>query len=298
MNHSETTSAAGGPLWCMHIQGPDDLHAAPDFWTALAWAAELNSFIAEKAAKGNWKADDNYPLSQAVVRQWTGTPESHAVQCEIELADRAEHEAKRKAAAPTAKGGTDLRREFDEYDITQDMIQAGRYAANLNDGTLARIYLAMRAAEFAASPPPPAGAAGGGSGDLGALSAGASKGPWHVDMFPYRDIETGESEPPQCEGICTHDDEGGLADSIATCNEREAKFIVALVNAYRSGRLIEAPTPDLGTQGEPVAWAFEWMSRGGWVDGISRSHPGSLGTRKVEPLFKQAPRSDEMRADR
>jgi len=40
--------------------------------------------------------------------------------------------------------------EFTELDITQPMIQAGRYAANLPDGTLARIYLAMRAAEPAA----------------------------------------------------------------------------------------------------------------------------------------------------
>lgn len=35
-----------------------------------------------------------------------------------------------------------------EDDITQPMIQAGRYAANLNDSTLARIYLAMRTVEW------------------------------------------------------------------------------------------------------------------------------------------------------
>ncbi len=64
-----TAGAGGGDLWCMHIEGPDDLHAAPDFWTALAWAAELNTFIAEKAIKGGWAADDNYPLSQATVRR-------------------------------------------------------------------------------------------------------------------------------------------------------------------------------------------------------------------------------------
>ena len=36
---------------------------------------------------------------------------------------------------------------FTEFDITQRMIQAGRHAANLPDDTLARIYVAMRAAE-------------------------------------------------------------------------------------------------------------------------------------------------------
>lgn len=41
-----------------------------------------------------------------------------------------------------------------EDDITQAMIQAGRYAANLNDGTLASIYLAMRKAELSANPAP------------------------------------------------------------------------------------------------------------------------------------------------
>ncbi|PXW50705.1 hypothetical protein [Methylobacterium sp. B4] len=77
--------------------------------------------------------------------------------------------------------------------------------------------------------------------DLAALSAKAAAGPWHVDMFPFRDVETGEEQPPQCEGICTHDEAGGLADSIATCSEPEARFVVALVNAYRSGKL--TPTP-------------------------------------------------------
>jgi hypothetical protein len=72
------------------------------------------------------------------------------------------------------------------------------------------------------------------------LSEAATPGEWHVDMFPFRDVESGETQPPQCEGICTHDEAEGLAESIASCSEPEARFIVALVNAYRSGDLVEA----------------------------------------------------------
>lgn len=45
-------------------------------------------------------------------------------------------------------GQCELNQPPAEYDITQPMIQAGRYAANLNDSTLARIYLAMRTVEW------------------------------------------------------------------------------------------------------------------------------------------------------
>lgn len=74
------------------------------------------------------------------------------------------------------------------------------------------------------------------------LSEAATPGEWHVDMFPYFNMDTGEPQPPQCEGICTRDEAGGLADSIATCGEREATFIVALINAFRAGRLIDPTT--------------------------------------------------------
>ncbi len=72
---AKETTMPDGRLWCMHIEGPDDVHAAPDFWTALAWAAELNACIAKRAAQQNWVADDNYPLTQAVVAPW---PYDHA----------------------------------------------------------------------------------------------------------------------------------------------------------------------------------------------------------------------------
>ncbi|MGU3387218.1 hypothetical protein ACLBYG_22100 [Methylobacterium sp. D53M] len=85
-------------LWCMHISGPDDLHAAPDYWTALAWCAELNAVVAARALKENWAADDNYPLMQATVRPWMWSRQQHASLLSIELAERRAHAEKRAAA--------------------------------------------------------------------------------------------------------------------------------------------------------------------------------------------------------
>lgn len=85
-------------LWYMHVSGPDDVHAVPDFWTGLAWAAELNAFIAARAAKEKWAADDNWPLTQATVRRWTWSAEQHATLLARELAERREHAEKRVAA--------------------------------------------------------------------------------------------------------------------------------------------------------------------------------------------------------
>lgn len=78
-------------LWCVHIAGPDEEHAAPDFWTALAWAADLNAFMAKKAEAGKWAGDDNWALVQATVQPWDGTPERHAEDLARELARRAIH---------------------------------------------------------------------------------------------------------------------------------------------------------------------------------------------------------------
>lgn len=76
--------------------------------------------------------------------------------------------------------------------------------------------------------------------ELARLSEAATPGEWHVDMFPVYDEDSGAELAPMCEGICIHTPEHE-AESILSCNEREASFIVALVNAYRSGRLIAAP---------------------------------------------------------
>lgn len=87
----------GVDLWCMHILGPNEVHAAPDFWTALAWASELSAAIAGRAIKENWAADDNYLNTQAVAARWPWSAEEHAKCLTKELAERAAHEAKRAA---------------------------------------------------------------------------------------------------------------------------------------------------------------------------------------------------------
>lgn len=88
-------------LWCMHVAGPDDVHAAPDFWTGLVWAAELNAFFAARAEKEGWAADENWPLIQATVQRWTGSAERHATSLARELSERREHAERRaKVATP------------------------------------------------------------------------------------------------------------------------------------------------------------------------------------------------------
>lgn len=98
-DHAEVLTKQGEKtLWYMHISGPDDVHAVPDFWTGLAWAAELNGFIAAKATKEKWAADDNWPLTQATIRRWTGSAEQHANLLARELSEREGHAEKRAAA--------------------------------------------------------------------------------------------------------------------------------------------------------------------------------------------------------
>lgn len=95
------------------------------------------------------------------------------------------------------------------------------------------------------------------------LSDRATPGEWHIDLFPYFCCETGEPQPPICEGICTHDEDAGLADSIATCNERQAAFIVALVNAFRAGQLHDA-TALAEAKAQATRDAFEEAARLLW----------------------------------
>ena len=58
-----------GPLWMMHVRGPDDIYPAPDYVTALAWCDYLNV-----------RADETGTDVQcsAVPAIWCGTPASHA----------------------------------------------------------------------------------------------------------------------------------------------------------------------------------------------------------------------------
>lgn len=70
-------------LWCCHVRGPDDVYAAPDYDTALAWSDLLNEM--------NWRSD-TYPkparfenpksyqdcLVKAVPALWPHSAEAHA----------------------------------------------------------------------------------------------------------------------------------------------------------------------------------------------------------------------------
>lgn len=68
------------------------------------------------------------------------------------------------------------------------------------------------------------------------LSGRATPGEWHEDWFPTYCEDSGQELEPMCEGICVHTDRDEV-ESVLCCSEREAAFIVALVNAYRAGQL-------------------------------------------------------------
>lgn len=72
---NDSADAVGNELWAMHVQGPDDMWAAPSKERAEAAAKALNDFWAEKIASKN---DPDYPVVNAVVVPWDGTPEAHA----------------------------------------------------------------------------------------------------------------------------------------------------------------------------------------------------------------------------
>ncbi|MFT8418441.1 MAG: hypothetical protein ABF636_06375 [Acetobacter sp.] len=62
-----------GPLWCVTIAGPDEVHAVADYATGVRKARELNVWL-EK----NNKTDENAPIIYALVDEWQWDAESHA----------------------------------------------------------------------------------------------------------------------------------------------------------------------------------------------------------------------------
>lgn len=62
-------------LWCCHVLGPDDLHAAPSYEAALAHATALNAAIDGRVAEHPELAD---VLCKAVPALWPWSPEGHA----------------------------------------------------------------------------------------------------------------------------------------------------------------------------------------------------------------------------
>lgn len=66
-------------LWCCHVRGPDDVHAAPDYDTALKWADMLNDLSREankKLNKTGRPEDDVW--CKAAPALWPWSSESHA----------------------------------------------------------------------------------------------------------------------------------------------------------------------------------------------------------------------------
>lgn len=65
-------------LWCLHTIGPDDINAAPDFDTAVAWAEYHNRQTEAYTIMRGMQNDPNWPFVRSVVAIWPGMPEAHA----------------------------------------------------------------------------------------------------------------------------------------------------------------------------------------------------------------------------
>lgn len=68
-------------LWCVHVVGPDDVHAAPDWETAARWAMMLNRILARSPDV------ENPPICIAQVEPWPHSPVLHAETLPKSIAD-------------------------------------------------------------------------------------------------------------------------------------------------------------------------------------------------------------------
>lgn len=75
-------------LWCCHVRGPDDVHAAPDYETALKWA-DMTNAVNWRGLKGTIKPPASYDdcLLKAVPAIWPWSPEAHAKDMPKSIAD-------------------------------------------------------------------------------------------------------------------------------------------------------------------------------------------------------------------
>lgn len=64
-------------LWCVHVIGPDDVMAAPDYDTALRRSYAINEALF-KARKGR-PLDENDPLIIAHPDKWPWSEDRHTV---------------------------------------------------------------------------------------------------------------------------------------------------------------------------------------------------------------------------
>jgi hypothetical protein len=67
-------------LWCCHVRGPDDVYAAPDYVTALAWSDALNEINWRGASSLKIENPKSFEdcLIKAVPAPWPYSPELHA----------------------------------------------------------------------------------------------------------------------------------------------------------------------------------------------------------------------------
>jgi hypothetical protein len=67
-------------LWCCHARGPDDVYAAPDYATALAWSDALNEVNWSKSSKLNIPDPASWDecLVRAAPAPWPYSQEAHA----------------------------------------------------------------------------------------------------------------------------------------------------------------------------------------------------------------------------
>lgn len=65
-------------LWCVHIIGPDDVCAAPDFDTAEKWAVDHNRMMREFEAATGMAEGPHWPETRSVVALWPWSQDAHA----------------------------------------------------------------------------------------------------------------------------------------------------------------------------------------------------------------------------
>lgn len=105
-------------LWMLHIQGPDDVVAAPSKAQAEKVAAAFNAYWSEwlgkkrAASVAEGRNPDHWPTINAVVVEWDSTAKAHAKSLAQYWPDYAEY------------GGADVDESASERDIrTIDMFQ-------------------------------------------------------------------------------------------------------------------------------------------------------------------------------
>lgn len=62
-------------LWCLHVEGPDDIYAAPSLQAAEERAKALNAWWAEKIAA---EPSPHWPSFKAVAKEWHYGAAEHA----------------------------------------------------------------------------------------------------------------------------------------------------------------------------------------------------------------------------